>query len=23
MEFNGVIIEDTYAEGFPVWAARV
>lgn len=23
MEFNGVILEDTYAEGFPVWAARV
>ncbi|HJJ55402.1 MAG TPA: formylmethanofuran--tetrahydromethanopterin N-formyltransferase [Methanocorpusculum sp.] len=23
MEFNGVIIEDTYAEGFPVWVARV
>ncbi|HJK05499.1 MAG TPA: formylmethanofuran--tetrahydromethanopterin N-formyltransferase [Methanocorpusculum sp.] len=23
MEFNGVILEDTYAEGFPVWVARV
>jgi formylmethanofuran--tetrahydromethanopterin N-formyltransferase len=23
MEFNGVTIEDTYAEGFPVWVARV
>lgn len=23
MEFNGVIVEDTYAEGFPVWVARV
>ncbi|MDR0439164.1 MAG: formylmethanofuran--tetrahydromethanopterin N-formyltransferase, partial [Methanocalculaceae archaeon] len=23
MEFNGVILEDTYAEGFPVWIARV
>ncbi|HJJ48762.1 MAG TPA: formylmethanofuran--tetrahydromethanopterin N-formyltransferase [Methanocorpusculum sp.] len=23
MEFNGVIIDDTYAEGFPVWTARV
>jgi formylmethanofuran--tetrahydromethanopterin N-formyltransferase len=23
MEFNGVIFEDTYAEGFPVWVARV
>ena len=23
MEFNGVTIEDTYAEGFPVWTARV
>ncbi|MDO5844116.1 MAG: formylmethanofuran--tetrahydromethanopterin N-formyltransferase [Methanocorpusculum sp.] len=23
MEFNGVTIDDTYAEGFPVWAARV
>ncbi|HJJ42013.1 MAG TPA: formylmethanofuran--tetrahydromethanopterin N-formyltransferase [Methanocorpusculum sp.] len=23
MELNGVIIEDTYAEGFPVWTARV
>ncbi|HJK00844.1 MAG TPA: formylmethanofuran--tetrahydromethanopterin N-formyltransferase [Methanocorpusculum sp.] len=23
MELNGVILEDTYAEGFPVWVARV
>ncbi len=23
MEFNGVELEDTYAEGFPVWVARV
>ena len=23
MEFNGVILEGTYAEGFPVWVARV
>ena len=22
MELNGVTIDDTYAEGFPIWVAR-